>query len=272
MASSSFTLVLSLMILLVSSTQNLSSVAVVVASALPVPKPGVAPVPSSKPAKVSVALYYEAFCPGCADFIVKYFPKIFSSGITDIMDLKLVPYGNAMVGGNNTIICQHGSEECFLHQVEACAIHAWPDVEMHSYFIYCVEDLILKEISSEWFSCLKKPRFSAKPIVDCLSSGLGLKLELRYANETNALIPSLQFVPWLTVNKVPFYGAFGNLVKAVCDAYKATPLPRVCQEPPTTDINPEAKSNSNQEVCYVDEASPTAKVRSPGSPGLHGGA
>ncbi|XP_026459975.1 gamma-interferon-responsive lysosomal thiol protein-like [Papaver somniferum] len=187
MTSSSFTLVSSLMILLVSSTQNLSSVAVVVASALPAPKP---------------------------DFIVKNFPKIISSGITDIMDLKLVPYGNAFVE-NNTIICQHGSEECFLNQVEACAIHAWPDVEN----------------SCERFSCLKKPGFSAKPIVECISSGLGLK-------------------------------TYGNLVKAVCNAYKAATLPRVCQEH-TADINPEAKSNSNQEVCYVDEASPTAKVRPP---------
>ncbi|KAI3949623.1 hypothetical protein MKW98_020945 [Papaver atlanticum] len=258
MASSSFMLALSLMILLV-STQNLSSVAVVAASALPAQIPGVSSVASSKPTKVSVALYHEAFCPGCTDFIVKYFPKIFLSGITDIMDLKLVPYGNAIVGENNTIICQHGSEECFLNQVEACAIHAWPDMEMHSYFIYCVEDLILKEISSEWFSCLKKPGFSARPI-----------LELQYGNETNALIPSLQFVPWLTVNsailwcKFTQFSAFDNLLKAVCNAYKATPLPRVCQEP-TTDINPEAKSNSNQEVCYVDEASPTAKVRSPGT-------
>ncbi|KAI3866955.1 hypothetical protein MKX03_021998 [Papaver bracteatum] len=37
------------------------------------------------------------------------------------------------------------------------------------------------------------------------------------------------------------------------------------KKPPPTDINPEAKSNSNQEVCYVDKASPTAKVGPPGT-------
>ncbi|KAI3943367.1 hypothetical protein MKX01_015549 [Papaver californicum] len=235
MASSSFTLVLSLMILLV-STQNLSSVAVVVTSALPVPNPCVAPEPSSEPTKISLALYYETLCPGCKDFIVNYFPKIFRSGLTDIMDLKLVPYGNAIVGENNTITCQHGPEECFLNQVEACAIHVWPDV-----------DLILKGNSSQWVSCLRKPGFSAKPIADCMTSELGLQLELQYANETDALIPPHQYVPW----------DYDNFVKAVCNAYKGTPLPRVCQEP-TTDINPEAKSNSTQ-------ASPTAKVRPPGT-------
>ncbi|KAI3983322.1 hypothetical protein MKX01_013389 [Papaver californicum] len=251
MASSSFNLVLSLMILLV-STQYLSSVAVVVAS----------PIPSSKPTKVSLALYYEALCPGCKNFIVNYFPKIFTSGLTDIMDLKLVPYGNAMIGKNNTIICQFGPEECFLNNVEACAIHVWPDVEKHSYFIYCVEDLILKGNSSQWSSCLNVPGFSGKPIYDCIRSELGHQLELGYANETGALIPSHQYVPWVTVNKVPLYDDYDNFVKAVCNAYKGTPLPRVCQKP-TTDINPEAKSNSTQEVCYVDEETPTAKVRPP---------
>ncbi|XP_026435086.1 gamma-interferon-responsive lysosomal thiol protein-like [Papaver somniferum] len=146
------------------------------------------------------------------DFIVNNFPKIFTSGITDIMDLKLVPYGNAMVGENNTIICQHGHEECLLNQVEACAIH----------------------------------------------------LELQYANETSALIPSHQYVPWVAVNKVPLYDNYDNFVKAVCNAYKGTPPPRVCNKP-TTDINHEAKSNSNQEVCYVNEASPNAKVKPPGT-------
>ncbi|KAI3856628.1 hypothetical protein MKX03_019625 [Papaver bracteatum] len=248
MDSSAFKLVSSLKILLV-STQNLSSVAAVVTSALPALNLGVAPVPSSKPTKVSLALYYDTLCPGCTNFIVNNFPKIFTSGITSIMDLKLVPYGNAIVGENNRIIFQQGPKGCFLNQVEACEIHAWHVVGY----------------TSQWFSCLRKPRFSAKPIMNL--------------NETGALIPSHLYVPWMTVNKVPLYDnisclrtdficfvctlhEYDNFLKAVCKAYKGTPLPRVCQKP-TTDINPEEKSNSNQEVCYVDEASPTAKVRPP---------
>ncbi|KAI3843688.1 hypothetical protein MKW98_013624 [Papaver atlanticum] len=219
MASSAFKLVFSLTILLV-STQNLSSVAAVVTSALPAQNPGVAPVPSSKPTKVSLALYYDTLCPGCTNFIVNNFPKIFTSRITDIMDLKLVPYGNAIVGENNRIICQQGPKGCFLNQVEACAIHAWPVVGN----------------TSQWFSCLRKPGFNAKPIMNCIN--------ITIVNETSALIPSHQYVPWVTVNKVPLYDEYDNFLKAVCKAYKGTPLPRVCQKP-TTDINPEAKSNSN---------------------------
>ncbi|RZC55160.1 hypothetical protein C5167_014024 [Papaver somniferum] len=227
MDSYAFKLVFSLVIILV-STQNLSSVAAVVTSALPAPNPGVAPVPSSKPTNVSLALYYDTLCLGCTNFIVNNFPKIFTSGITDIMDLKLVPYGNAIVGENNTIICQHRPKECFLNQVEACAILAWPVVETG----------VRRETYYELYTHL--------------SYNMRMKLVL--------LSPLTNMFPWVTVNKVPVYDDYDNFLKGVCKAYKGTPLPRVCQKP-TTDINPEAKSNSNQEVCYVDEASPTAKVR-----------
>ncbi|KAI3841071.1 hypothetical protein MKX03_001265 [Papaver bracteatum] len=125
--------------------------------------------------------------------------------------------------------------------------------EIHSYFIYCVKDLILKGNSSQWFSCLRKKEFSVIPIMNCISSGLRPKLELQYANASIALIPSHQYVPWVTVNKVPlydisslnFWSNYDNFVKAVSNAYKCTSPPIFCSKP-TTDIDNEAKSNSNQ--------------------------
>ncbi|XP_020702080.1 gamma-interferon-responsive lysosomal thiol protein [Dendrobium catenatum] len=81
--------------------------------------------------KVSLALYYEALCPFCSRFIVFSLSKIFSDGLISIVDLRLVPYGNAMIEPNSTILCQHGPSECFLNTVEACAINSWPDVVMH---------------------------------------------------------------------------------------------------------------------------------------------
>ncbi|KAF0935978.1 hypothetical protein E2562_037458 [Oryza meyeriana var. granulata] len=56
--------------------------------------------------KVSLALYYESLCPYCARFIVNHLAGIFEDGIIDAVDLRLVPYGNAHVGANNTISCQ----------------------------------------------------------------------------------------------------------------------------------------------------------------------
>ncbi|VVA16514.1 PREDICTED: gamma-interferon-inducible lysosomal [Prunus dulcis] len=81
---------------------------------------------SSESNKVRVDVYYETLCPDSEDFIVKDLIKLFESGLISIVDLKLYPYGNAKLGSNNTIYCQHGPSECLLNTVEACAIKIWP--------------------------------------------------------------------------------------------------------------------------------------------------
>ncbi|KAK9124604.1 hypothetical protein Sjap_014206 [Stephania japonica] len=80
--------------------------------------------------KVPLALYYETLCPFCSNFIINDLSKIFLNGLIDIVDLRLVPFGNAEIGGSDyqSINCQHGPSECFLNTLEACAIHAWPDL------------------------------------------------------------------------------------------------------------------------------------------------
>lgn len=56
--------------------------------------------------KVSVGFYYESLCPYCANFTIGDLAKIFCNGLIDIVDLDLVPWGNAKLQGDNTFICQ----------------------------------------------------------------------------------------------------------------------------------------------------------------------
>ena len=56
--------------------------------------------------KVTLSLYYETLCPYCSNFLVNYLPKIFDDGLISIVDLELVPYGNAQVVSNGSISCQ----------------------------------------------------------------------------------------------------------------------------------------------------------------------
>ncbi|XP_020597854.1 gamma-interferon-inducible lysosomal thiol reductase-like isoform X3 [Phalaenopsis equestris] len=123
--------------------------------------------------KVSLALYYEALCPFCSRFIVLSLSKIFSDGLISIVDLRLVPYGNAVIGPNSTIICQHGPSECFLNTVEACAINSWSDVQKHFSFIYCVENLVIANKYSDWESCFQRTGLDPHPLVNCYNSGHG---------------------------------------------------------------------------------------------------
>lgn len=56
--------------------------------------------------KVALELYYETLCPYCSNLIVNYLYTIFESDLISITDLKLIPYGNAKIKSNGTIVCQ----------------------------------------------------------------------------------------------------------------------------------------------------------------------
>lgn len=62
--------------------------------------------------KVTLSLYYEALCPYCAGFIVNHLPKIFESGLISSIDLQLVPWGNAVIRSDGTILCQVLDSSC----------------------------------------------------------------------------------------------------------------------------------------------------------------
>jgi interferon gamma-inducible protein 30 len=57
--------------------------------------------------KVTLSLYYETLCPYCQAFIKNDLLKLFVEDLIDIVNLRLVPWGNARVlEPNKTIICQ----------------------------------------------------------------------------------------------------------------------------------------------------------------------
>ncbi|KAI3924501.1 hypothetical protein MKW98_032702 [Papaver atlanticum] len=220
--------------------------------------------PSASDEKVSLSLYYETFCPGCSEFIVHELPKIFKNRLIDIVDLNLVPYGNANLLKNGTIICQHGPFECFLNTVEACAINSMPEYEYFE-FIRCTENFIAEGKAEESSSCLDKTPGHGKILHDCYTSGRGQKIELQYAKVTAALNPPHEYVPWVTVNEVPIRMDIENFMKYICKAYKGTSTPKACKELPKGIIPAEPKLN--MKVCRVNDASRMTKPRPRGITG-----
>ncbi|PRQ42825.1 putative gamma interferon inducible lysosomal thiol reductase GILT [Rosa chinensis] len=55
---------------------------------------------------VSVTLYYETLCPYCADFIVNHLAKIFQNVLISIVNLRMVPWGNAWLNSDFCFACQ----------------------------------------------------------------------------------------------------------------------------------------------------------------------
>ncbi|XP_039131966.1 gamma-interferon-responsive lysosomal thiol protein-like [Dioscorea cayenensis subsp. rotundata] len=183
---------------------------------------------SASSRRVSLAIYYESLCPYCSSFIVDRLPSIFNNGLISYVDLHLVPFGNAEIGSDGSITCQHGSDECFLNYIEACAISVWPDPHVHFSFIHCVENLVEQNLYNQWSSCFRSTGLNSQPVVDCYNKGTGSKLELQYAAQTNALQPPHQYVPWVLVDGQPLYSDYNNFEAYICNALNGE-LPTACE-------------------------------------------
>ncbi|KAL6138923.1 hypothetical protein ACLB2K_064202 [Fragaria x ananassa] len=84
--------------------------------------------------KVNLTIYYDTLSTYCEEFIIYELPRVFELDLMQIINLRLVPYGNAYIQEpNNTIICQNGPAECYLNSIEACVINIWPDVLLLQY-------------------------------------------------------------------------------------------------------------------------------------------
>ncbi|KAI4368916.1 hypothetical protein MLD38_017418 [Melastoma candidum] len=208
--------------------------------------------------KVEVAFYYETLCPYCSNFIVNGLnTELFTNGLISIVDLKLIPYGNARLGPNATITCQHGPSECLLNTVEACAIDIWPDLNDHFPLIYCIEELVHERNYTQWESCFDKLGLDATAVSDCYTGGRGKELELGYAAETNALQPPHQYVPWVVVNGEPLYDDYENFVSYVCKAYSGTSLPEACSNSSMNPTSLMMNTKKASRVCHRTETTMT---------------
>lgn len=211
--------------------------------------------------KVELVLYYETLCPYCSNFIVNHLGKIFDNGLISILDLKLVPYGNARIGVNDTIACQHGPSECLLNTVEACAIDIWPELNEHFPLIYCIEKLVYSHEYTQWESCFEPLGLDSKLVSDCYAGGRGKELELKYAAETNALQPPHQYVPWVVVDGKPLYEDYQNFLSYICEAYSGTAKPEACSELSSNGVQLREARKSHP-VCHMKEktSSPVFEV------------
>uniref|UniRef100_A0A0D3EVS4 Gamma-interferon-inducible lysosomal thiol reductase n=1 Tax=Oryza barthii TaxID=65489 RepID=A0A0D3EVS4_9ORYZ len=178
--------------------------------------------------RVTMSVYYETLCPFCSGFVVNDLARIFRDGLSPVVDLRLVPFGNGRVSPDGSITCQHGEEECQLNAIEACVIRLWPDAEQHFPFINCIEHLALTQKWNAWQSCFQETGLASQPVMDCYNSGYGTQLQLQYAAETNALQPPHQFVPWVTVNGRPLGDDYTNFEAYICRAYDGE-LPEACR-------------------------------------------
>jgi len=198
---------------------------------------------------VKLTLYFESLCPDCKDFFRNQLSPTYSQ-VASIMDLQLVPYGNAMekrVDDEWVFKCQHGDEECTGNIIETCTL-ALTKFNMSKAFpmISCMEAGEQKPEESAR-QCAKKLNVDVDPIITCSQSSLGNQLEHEMALLTEKLNPPHQYVPWITLNGVHTEeiqrAAQSNLLKLICDSYKGQ-KPGACVQ--------EIRSHNSPRFSHVD--------------------
>ncbi|KAF3448051.1 hypothetical protein FNV43_RR08759 [Rhamnella rubrinervis] len=186
--------------------------------------------------KVNLSVYYGTLSPNSASFIVRNLAQVFDKDLVTILNLKLIPWGDAHVNiSNNATVCQHGPDECELNTLEACVIDIFHD-DVNKYFalIYCFEFLTIEGRHKEWETCFNSLGLPQKSVLECYNGRNGTELEIIYSNETAHLNPPIKFLPWVLVNNQPIQKDYANFATYVCKAYKGNNVPKACHSQPPT--------------------------------------
>ena len=159
-----------------------------------------------------------------------------TEGFMDMAVVKLHPYGNAREtagqSGEWNYQCQHGEAECQYNLLEACALgqqktKAGTGVNNHKKtfeFIACIEG---NDTGTDYDSVATTCANNTKnfqgisDILTCYKGSLGNQLEHKIAQETEALNPPHQYVPWIVVN--------GQHTDAIQNSVGTNLLAYVCQ-------------------------------------------
>ncbi|XP_076833252.1 gamma-interferon-inducible lysosomal thiol reductase-like [Brachyhypopomus gauderio] len=172
---------------------------------------------------VNVSLYYESLCPGCRFFLTKQLmPTLIM--LEDIMNIELVPYGNAQEkqAEKYIFICQHGEDECLGNMIETCMLNK---MGVSAYkVIDCMESAANVLNAAKPCAELFSPDTPWDAVMDCVKGDLGNQLMHANALKTEALKPPHQYVPWITINGEHTDDlqnkAMSSLFNLVCSLYQ----------------------------------------------------
>uniref|UniRef100_A0A8C3MRK1 Gamma-interferon-inducible lysosomal thiol reductase n=1 Tax=Geospiza parvula TaxID=87175 RepID=A0A8C3MRK1_GEOPR len=145
--------------------------------------------PHPAAAPVELSLYYESLCPACREFLVL---KLFPTWLLlpeEMLNITLVPYGNAQVGAGAP---GAGPGACLMHEAK----------NFSTFFpvIFCLESG--SSVTKNLEACLQiyAPEVDSGRISACMQGDTGVALMHHNAQLTEALDPPHQYVPWITIN------------------------------------------------------------------------
>jgi len=181
---------------------------------------------------VQATFYIESLCPDCREYITnQLFPTWSTEGFANIMNVTLVPYGNAkeiQVGNEWQFTCQHGAQECLGNILETCAIYLYPDQNVFLPFVHCVESS--QDPIKSMAGCAQQFSINFTAVQTLANSTKGNALEHMMGLLTESLNPAHQYVPWVTINGIHSTDGEENLMAVICATYQGPNKPSACDK------------------------------------------
>eukprot|EP00931_Biecheleriopsis_adriatica_P073652 TRINITY_DN47895_c0_g1_i1.p1 TRINITY_DN47895_c0_g1~~TRINITY_DN47895_c0_g1_i1.p1 ORF type:complete len:412 (-),score=63.88 TRINITY_DN47895_c0_g1_i1:103-1338(-) len=149
----------------------------------------------------TIEVHYEAYCPNCRDFLSHQLPFLAGRLAEHSVTWKFYPYGLAHRGPSQTVLCQHGPNECEANRFAACAIDFFGgDGLLAVPFLYCLESKLSRlDPSKAARLCVRQaglPSWSA--LLSCSQGAQGQKLLAQAGSQARA--QGVDSVPHVVVN------------------------------------------------------------------------
>lgn len=150
--------------------------------------------------RVNITLYYEGLCGGCHAFILNQLWPTYGR-LEEYLNVDILPFGNArmkMDNGTVTFICQHGPDECYVNEVQTCAVKYVHPTKKLLDFVACM--LRYPDPTKAGEPCAQKSSTDWGVLDRCSRGPEGKELLYEMGKRTRGHQPPIRYVPWVDVN------------------------------------------------------------------------
>lgn len=180
---------------------------------------------------IHVLVCVEALCIDSKRFFHDQLMTTFNALPHDVVNWKVVPYGNAKMPQNSsshTPTCQHGAGECDTNTYQQCAIHLYPDPIQHIPYLACLFASLpmghRDDPFDQWTGlepCAHEHGLSFDKIKQCHDDPL---LRYKLNQQAAEATPSQHtHVPWVEINgmhREDIDEQESSLLREVCKIYR----------------------------------------------------
>lgn len=171
---------------------------------------------------VSLTILTEALCPYC-ELLIQHDVTIAMAQLgPSVMNLEVIPFGNAEMTSKTSVECQHGVGECDANVYELCAIQLHPDPVKYLPFLTCLSRKLHPGFDNSTIpecpfrSCAKEAHMSWPSIQDCHSQEYYSVLQ-----KASDRTPDHQYVPWIILEGEHIERTEDfDLIVTLCEAYE----------------------------------------------------